>query len=40
MDVQKIHELMVQTISEVTKIAGQSEPEKLVALNIDWFEVV
>ena len=38
-DITKIRELLIQLTSEVTKIAGQSKPEKLVALNFDWFEV-
>jgi plasmid maintenance system antidote protein VapI len=38
-DISKIRELLVQSISEITKIAGESKPEKLVSLNIDWFDV-
>ncbi|HLE01363.1 MAG TPA: TIGR02147 family protein [Bdellovibrionota bacterium] len=38
-EISKIRELLVQLTAEVTKIAGQSKPEKLVALNFDWFEV-
>lgn len=38
-DVEKIRELLVQTIAEITKIASTSKPETLVALGVDWFGV-
>ena len=38
-DVEKIREVLAQTIAEITKIAANSSPEELVCLNMDWFGV-
>lgn len=38
-DVQKIRELLIESIKQVDRIVGPSPSEELMCLNIDWFKV-
>lgn len=38
-DVEKIKELILECLSEFSRIAGPSKPEDVIALNIDFFKI-